>query len=76
MALAASNIPIDAEQSEYIDLLLFIQMQYQDLTGQAFKTEDIIQAIKYIVLPKARALPVSEIEEYYRLTVRQLHQSA
>ena len=79
MAFAASSIPNDTdyeERHEYSNLILFIQSQYKEITGQALISDNILEAIRHIVLPIADAVPVESLREYYRLTIEQLYQSA
>lgn len=79
MALTASNIPngISSSQlNEYNHLINLIQSQYKEITGKELSSEELLQAIRLIELPDATPIPISNIEEYYRLTIKQLQQAA
>jgi len=76
MALSAANIPRDADISDYPDLISFIKSQYKEITGSELEAEDLLKAIRYIELPKAEPVPVNDLDEYYRLTIRKMMQSA
>jgi len=79
MALAASNIPVDIEPariSEYSGLVSFIQRQFRDLTGRELSREDLLTAIRHIVLPAAEPIPVEALGDYYRNTIQRVLQAA
>lgn len=81
MALVASCIPNnlspDKIKTEYETFVSFIERQYKEISGEDFPEnvwQDISHGIR-IILPHAE--PVSlKIEEYYRLTIMQLRESA
>ncbi|MCK4462872.1 MAG: hypothetical protein KAU58_01010, partial [Candidatus Omnitrophica bacterium] len=73
MALAASNIPIDAELAEYGSLVSFVQNQYKAITDEELSPEDIQHIIE---LPNVKPVSIEKLEEYYRLTIEQLRQAA
>lgn len=81
MALTASHIPKDMaaeEADKYDGLISFIKAQYKDICGEELAA-DLLQDMSkgiFIRLPHAAQVPVDKVEEYYRLTITQLSQSA
>ena len=78
MAFAASNIRLGARLEDMdaaeARLIEFIRVQCRHVTGMTVPADQILAFIKD--LPQASPIPIDRIEEYNRLTVRQLEQSA
>ena len=81
MAFIASQIPKDMpadEASKYDNLISFIKSQYKDICGQELAVDLLKDTSKgiNIRLPRAALVPIDKVEEYYRLTIRQLARAA
>jgi len=78
MAIAASLIPDKARlknQGSHTVFVDFIKEQYKLITGEKYKKDASVKAIN-LRLPKADAIEHERLEDYYRQTLRALHQSA
>ncbi|MCX5666187.1 MAG: hypothetical protein NT036_03990 [Candidatus Omnitrophica bacterium] len=83
MAFLASqipdNVPPDEIKSQYSALIAIIEKQCNEIMADAKPLSDVIEYTAngiWIKLPHAAQVPVDKIDEYYRLTITQLEQSA
>ncbi|MDP2928535.1 MAG: methyltransferase [Candidatus Omnitrophota bacterium] len=81
MAFLASQIPSDLlpdRRSEYEDIRAMIENQIGDISEEHYGPDSLQftpQGI-WIRLPHAARVPIEKVDEYYRLTIAQLEQSA
>ncbi len=83
MAFLASqipdNTPPDEIKSQYSELISIIEKQCKEMMADAKPLSDVIEYTAngiWIKLPHAAQVPIDKIDEYYRLTITQLEQSA
>ncbi|MDP3790477.1 MAG: GNAT family N-acetyltransferase [Candidatus Omnitrophota bacterium] len=81
IALAASHLPDNLstdDMDKYNALVSFIQRQYKDITGEDLTADALKNDNKniWINLPPAEHVSPERADEYYRLTITQLRQSA
>lgn len=80
ITLAASNIPSKTltpdDRSEYERIILFVQEQYKLMTGERLSVETLLSPTRQLILPRAMPINIEKLNDYYRLAIRQLMQSA
>ena len=78
MAVAASNVRLNTAYNQMDDsemrMLKFIRQECKAITGLDVPEDRVLKFIKD--LPRTEPCPINRIEEYNRVTLRQLQQSA
>jgi len=78
MAIAAShirrNVPVSQMEDAERRLLEYIRAQYEAITGKTASPDQVLAFLKD--LPRSTPMPTKRLEEYNKLTVRQLQQAA